>query len=111
MVSKKVDETTLVFEFHESPWAGHKGRWATFKKPKEKYWWPAIYKDVAHFVRACASYQIHSNIQHRDKVWGEGQMKYLALLREDLTTQVEERALRNKTMAAVSKFLLEDIIC
>ena len=38
-------------------------------------------------------------------------MKYLAILREDLTTQVEERALRNKTMAAVSKFLLEDIIC
>mgnify|MGYP006889212857 FL=1 len=40
--------------------------WTTFDKLKEKYWWSGIYKDVAHFVRACASYQIHSNIQHRE---------------------------------------------
>ena len=36
-------------------------------------------------------------------------MKYLAILREDLTTQVEERALRNKTTITICKFLLENI--
>ena len=42
---------------------------------------------------------------------GLGQMKYLVLAREDLTNQVEGRALRNKTTSAVCKFLLEDVIC
>ena len=42
---------------------------------------------------------------------GVGQMKYLVLAREDLTNQVEGRALANKTMAGVCKFLLDDLIC
>ena len=131
VVIKEDDQTTLVSEFHESPWAGHRGTWATFEKLKEKYWWPGMYKDVAHFVGTCESCQIHSNIRHRDELhptyplaihfkWmvdlvsmpmGVGQMKYLVLAREDLTNQVEGRALTNKTTAGVCKFLLEDVIC
>ena len=42
---------------------------------------------------------------------GEGQMRYLALAREDLTNQVEGRTLRQKTSKVVCKFLLEDVIC
>ena len=42
---------------------------------------------------------------------GVGQMKYLVLAREDFTNQVEGRALTNKTMSAVCKFLLEEVIC
>ena len=42
---------------------------------------------------------------------GVGQMKYLVLAREDLTNQVEGRALINKTTSAVCKFLLEEVIC
>jgi hypothetical protein len=37
-------------------------------------------------------------------------MKYLVLARDDLTNQVEGRALRSKT-SMVCRFLLEDIIC
>ena len=33
------------------------------------------------------------------------------LAREDLTNQVEGRALTNKTTTAVCKFLIEDVIC
>ena len=33
------------------------------------------------------------------------------LAREDLTNQVEGRALMNKTTAAICKFLIEDVIC
>ena len=74
---------------------------------------------------------MHSIVQHRDELhqtyplamhfkWmvdlvtlpmGEGQKWYLVLAREDLTSQVEGRALTNKTIAAVCKFLIEDVIC
>ena len=40
---------------------------------------------------------------------GEGQMRYLALAREDLTNQVEGRDLRQKTTKEICKFLLEDV--
>ena len=38
-------------------------------------------------------------------------MRYLVLAREDLTNQVEGRALTNKTTAVVCKFVIEDVIC
>ena len=37
--------------------------------------------------------------------------KYLVLAREDLTNQVEGRALRRKTCSAVCQFLLEEVFC
>ena len=42
---------------------------------------------------------------------GEGQKRYLVLAREDLTNQVEGRALTNKTTAAVCRFLIKEVIC
>ena len=68
-----------------------------------------MYKVVHHFVMTCESCQLHSRIQHRDELhptypptihfkWmvdlvtmlmGVGQMRYLELMREDLTNQVE----------------------
>ena len=41
---------------------------------------------------------------------GEGQKRYLVMAREDLTNQVEGRALTNKTTTEVCKFLIEDVI-
>ena len=38
-------------------------------------------------------------------------MQYVALSREDLTNQVEGRALRTKSTESICKFLLEDVIC
>jgi hypothetical protein len=37
-------------------------------------------------------------------------MRYLVLAREDLTNQVEGRALQNKTTAAVCRFLVEEVV-
>ena len=42
---------------------------------------------------------------------GLWQMQYIALSREDLTNQVEGRALRTMTTSAVCRSLLEDVIC
>ena len=131
VVCKLVDRQKLMSEFHDSVFAGHRGIWATFAKLKEKYWWPGIYKDVAAYVETCKECQMFSNIRHRDELhptyplamhykWmvdivmmpmGRWQMRYLVLAREDLTNQVEGRALRTKETSSVCKFLLEDVIC
>ena len=55
MVCKKEDQREWVFEYHESPWIGHRGIWGKFSKIKVKYWWSGMYKDVAHFVGTCES--------------------------------------------------------
>ena len=38
-------------------------------------------------------------------------MRYLVLAREDLTNQVEGRALPNKTITVVCQFLIEKVVC
>ena len=90
-----------------------------------------MYKSVHDFVSTCDSSHMHSVVRYRDELhptysptvhfksmvdlvtmpMGEGQKRYLVPAREDLTNQVEGRALTNKTTAAVCKFLNEDGIC
>ena len=131
VVGRREEQHKLIFEFHDTLWAGHRGVWATYSKLKEKFWWTGMYNDVAEYVQSCENCQMYSNIRHRDGLqptyslslhykWvvdivmmpvGVWQMRYLVLAREDLTNQVEGRALRQKTTSAVCKFLLEDVIC
>jgi hypothetical protein len=131
VVAREEEQRKLLAAFHDSPLAGHRGTWATFEKLKEKYWWPGLYKDVHRFVTTSESCRMHSMVRHRDELhltypptvhfkWmvdlvtmplGVGQMRYLVLAREDLTNQVEGRALQNKTTAAVCRFLVEEVVC
>ena len=60
VVAKKEEQEALLTVYHESPWAGHCGTWATFKKLKEKYWWSGLYWDVHQFVTTCESCQMYS---------------------------------------------------
>ena len=88
-----------------------------------------MYKDVAEFTERCKKCQIYSRVQHRDELYPTfspaidfklmvdivamptriRQKKYLVLAREDLTNQVEGRALRRKTCSAICQFLLEEV--
>ena len=131
VLGRNDQQQKVINEFHDSQWAGHRGVWATFSKIKERYWWPGMYKDIANFVSTCVKCQVYSKIRHRDGLhptyspsihfkWmvdlismplGVGQVKYLVLAREDLTNQVEGRALRGKSTKTVCQFLLEDVIC
>ena len=45
VVAKKEEQLVLVSDFHESPWSGHRGTWATFEKLQEKYLWLGLYRD------------------------------------------------------------------
>ena len=131
VVAKKEEQGELLMAYNESPLAGHRETWATFEKLKGKYWWQGLYRDVHRFVMTCKSCQMHSIVLHRDEIhltyppivhfkWmvdlvtmpmGVGQMRYLVLAREDLTNQVEGRALPNKTTASVCQFLIEEVVC
>ena len=42
---------------------------------------------------------------------GVGQMQYLVLALEDLTNQVEDRALPSKKTTAICWFLIEKVVC
>ncbi|MCO5601145.1 hypothetical protein L7F22_055264 [Adiantum nelumboides] len=66
IVCDKETQMKLMQEFHESLWVGHRGVWAIFAKPKERYWWKGMYKDVAQFVESCVTCQMYSNVRHRD---------------------------------------------
>ena len=37
VVAKKEEQEELLTAYHESPWAGHRGTWATFEKMNGKY--------------------------------------------------------------------------
>jgi hypothetical protein len=80
-----------------------------------------MYKDVVVFMESCEKCQIYSGVRHRDELhltfyplinlkWmvdiiamptGIRLKKYLVLVPEDLTNQVEGRALRKKTSSVV----------
>ena len=90
-----------------------------------------MYKDIMEFTESCEKCQIYSGVRHRDELhrtfsptvnfkWlvdivamptGIRQTKYLVLDREDLTNQVEGRALQRKTCSVVCQFLLEEVFC
>ena len=123
----KEQRNRIMSEFHESDWAAHGGTWATFVKIKQRYWWKSMYNDVVDFTESWEKCPIYSGVRHRDELhptinfkWmvdivampsGIRQKKYLVLAREDLTNQVEGRALELKTCSAVCQFLLEEVFC
>ncbi len=131
VISMAEAQQKIIKECHEELWAGHRGVWATFAKVKERFWWYGMYKNVKEFVETCEICQMYSMVRHRDGLhptfplamhykWaidlvmmpkGIWQMQYLVLAREDLTNQVEGRALRTKTTNVICKFILEEIIC
>lgn len=121
----------IIKEFQESWWTSHHGIWATFAKVNERYWWKGMYKDVADLAGSCKSCQVYSNVCRRDGQhptyplaihykWvvnlvtmpmGHALKKYLVLAWEDLSNQVEKKALRTKFTKGVCWFFLNDVIC
>ena len=131
VICDRASQIQIMKEFHESLWAGHRAVSATYEKIPECYWWRGMYRDVSRFLETCTDCQMFSSVRHRDELhptyplclhykWvvdlitmplGLWQMRYIVLAREDLSNQVEGRALRTKTTSSVCKFLLEDVVC
>ena len=43
----------LVALHHDSPVAGHPGRWKTTELVMRNYWWPGMTKYIAAYVKGC----------------------------------------------------------
>ena len=43
----------LVAAHHDSPVAGHPGRWKTLELVSRNYWWPGISRYIAQYVKGC----------------------------------------------------------
>jgi hypothetical protein len=58
VIDDSESKESILKEFHDSLWAGHRGVWATYIKIKERYWWKGLYKDAAEFVSTCKECQL-----------------------------------------------------
>ncbi|CAK9834497.1 Retrovirus-related Pol polyprotein from transposon 412 [Anthophora retusa] len=47
----------IIFENHTSAYAGHKGVTKTYRRIREKYYWPQMKTDVTNFVTSCRECQ------------------------------------------------------
>ena len=47
-------KSQILSEFHSTPTAGHLGREKTYLSAAAHFWWPHMYKWVAHYVKTCS---------------------------------------------------------
>ncbi|POM69087.1 LOW QUALITY PROTEIN: Pol protein [Phytophthora palmivora] len=47
----------ILLEAHEAPVSGHLGREKTYQMVSQTFWWPRMYKWVAHHVKTCETCQ------------------------------------------------------
>ncbi|POM59820.1 Pol protein [Phytophthora palmivora] len=43
----------ILLEAHDAPMSGHLGREKTYQMVSQTFWWPRMYKWVAHYVKKC----------------------------------------------------------
>ena len=55
LVQKEVER--VLHEYHDGAIGGHFGRDITIARIRQKFWWPSIWKDVAHYVKTCDTCQ------------------------------------------------------
>ncbi|POM76561.1 Putative retroelement [Phytophthora palmivora] len=47
----------ILLEAHDAPIGGHLGREKTYQMVSQTFWWPRMYKWVAHYVKTCETCQ------------------------------------------------------
>lgn len=119
---------------HDRAEAGHLGVAKTIARIMLRFYWPGMSRDIARYVRSCASCQRYKPGQHG--VAGKMQMprikgpwdtvcvdlvgplprtaaghEYLIVCQDRCTKYVECRALRKATGAAVARAIRELVIC
>ncbi|POM72545.1 Reverse transcriptase-rnase h-integrase, partial [Phytophthora palmivora] len=47
----------ILLEAHDPPMSGHLGREKTYQMVSQTFWWPSMYKWVAHYVKTCETCQ------------------------------------------------------
>lgn len=123
------DRQRATAQCHEG-YGGHKGRDATCAAVARRFWWPGLWKEVAHFVRTCEPCQLRDGQKmkaplkaiplggpftrvHLDFVgpltpsFGH---KYLLVARDSFTGWAEVRPTSRCTARVVVRFIREELI-
>jgi hypothetical protein len=68
-IHSKNDRLEIIKNYHDSMIEGHGGieRTRTFKRMKEKYFWPLMKKDITEFIKVCHKCQINKT-KHKMKI-------------------------------------------
>ena len=48
----------LMWDFHDSPYAGHLGSNRTLHNMQHTFWWQGMFTDINYYVRTCLSCQL-----------------------------------------------------
>ena len=118
----------ILLQAHEQ--LGHRGTFGVFQSIRQRFYWPELFKDVAHHIRSCHECQIRSvrkaevplTVSISPNVFikiyvdvmlmpKERGFRYLVAARDGLSLAAEGRALRNNTADSLARFFWEEIIC
>ncbi len=55
-------KNTILYEFHDSPSAGHQGAHRTYDRVRQFCYWPRMKSDIVEYVRTCPSCQIKKSV-------------------------------------------------
>lgn len=119
---------------HDDPTAGHLGVSRTLSRIQEKYYWPRLTADVAHYVKTCRDCQRRKTpttrpagllqpVEPPQRPFQQIGMdllgpfptstsgnKWIVVATDYLTRYAETRALPKGTAAEVAKFFIENIV-
>jgi hypothetical protein len=126
-VVERKDRANVLRGAHEN--MGHRGLFPTRRHLLDRNWWPELYSDVEIWVRGCKQCQafsdrkislpvqpsspsqlfrkFHIDIMHMNPSNG---YKYVVLARDEATTYPEGRMLRSINAAALTRFIIEEVI-
>ena len=129
----KSTRIAVLKENHDQPTAGHLGIAKTTARIARRYYWPGMFRDIATYVRRCASCQRYKSSQRtpagkmqpsrNDQPWetvstdlvgplprsSKGN-NYLLVFQDRFTKWVQCRPIRKATSKAVSQALYEEVI-
>ncbi|XP_043474358.1 uncharacterized protein LOC122506310 [Leptopilina heterotoma] len=66
-VPKEENREDIISEFHKSKIAGHKGIVKTYRRIREKFYWPRIKEQVTEFVRRCPTCQTQKLVRAKTR--------------------------------------------
>ena len=119
------DKEEVLRQLHDE--SGHRGRDGTYKKPRLRYYWDGLYRDIDRYIRSCEEFQKRSPHRYNEPLHptfstmvfakvgldvvhmpaATDRSKYMVGMRDDLSGWAEYKALRKASSQGVAKFIYE----
>jgi len=131
-VLQKNEINEILYYLHEDDLAGHFNIEETFRKVKNRYYWPQMYEDVRNYVKSCDQCQKRGKNKRTEPlhtitveqpfdrigldfvgplpVTSRGN-KYIIVAMDYLTKWPEAKAMPNAKASSAANFFYEEIVC